>query len=94
MQSITDKLAIKDIVILTSLQTVLRSKVGTELLDPLTVEFSQNVFRFCLISLHKKVALSSKNFYDKFGQIRRKLRIWSHLLKKFLLENFIFCAML
>ena len=25
-------------------------------------------------------------------QIRRKLRIWSHLLKKSLIENFIFCA--
>ena len=23
---------------------------------------------------------------------RRKLRIWSHLLKKSLMENFIFCA--
>ena len=25
-------------------------------------------------------------------KIRRKLRIWLHLLKKFLMENFIFCA--
>ena len=24
--------------------------------------------------------------------MRRKLRIWSHLLKKSLMENFIFCA--
>ena len=28
---------------------------------------------------------SIKNFFSK-------LRIWSHLLKKFLMENFIFCA--
>ena len=27
-----------------------------------------------------------------FDQIRRKLRIWSHLQKKSLMENFIFCA--
>ena len=26
------------------------------------------------------------------NQIRRKLRIWSHLLKKSFMENFIFCA--
>ena len=25
--------------------------------------------------------------------IRSSLRIWSHLLKKFLMENFFFCAM-
>ena len=36
---------------------------------------------------------SSKDFFSKYDQIRRKLRIWSHLLKKFLMENFIFCAM-
>ena len=33
-----------------------------------------------------------KNFFRKCGQIRRKLRIWSYLLKKFLMENFIFCG--
>ena len=31
-------------------------------------------------------------FFTKFDQIRRKLWIWSHLLKKSLMENFIFCA--
>ena len=33
-----------------------------------------------------------KNFFSKCDQIRRKLRIWSHLLKKSLMENFIFCS--
>ena len=33
-----------------------------------------------------------KDFLSKWDQIRRKLRFWSHLLKKFLMENFIFCA--
>ena len=33
-----------------------------------------------------------KDFFGKYDQIRRKLRIWSHLLKKSLIENFIFCA--
>ena len=35
---------------------------------------------------------SIKDFFSKCDQIRRKLRIWSHLLKKSLIENFIFCA--
>ena len=33
---------------------------------------------------------SIKDFFSKCDQIRRKLRIWSHLLKKYLMENFIF----
>ena len=33
-----------------------------------------------------------KDFFSKCDQIRRKLWIWSHLLEKFLMKNFIFCA--
>ena len=33
---------------------------------------------------------SIKDFLSKCDQIRSKLRIWSHLLKKSLTENFIF----
>ena len=39
---------------------------------------------------------SIKDFFSKRDQISRKLRIWSHLLKKPLIENFfnrkLFCA--
>ena len=35
---------------------------------------------------------SIKDLFSKCDQIRRKLRIWSHLLKKSLWENFIFCV--
>ena len=35
---------------------------------------------------------SIKDFFSKFNQIRSFLRIWSHLLKKSFMENFIFCA--
>ena len=35
---------------------------------------------------------SIKDFFSKCDQIRRLLRIWSHLLKKSLMENFIYCA--
>ena len=36
---------------------------------------------------------SIKNFFSKCDQIRRKLPIWSHLLKKSLMENLIFFAL-
>ena len=39
-----------------------------------------------------KMWFSIKDFFSKCDQIRRKLRIWSHLLKKSLIENLIFCA--
>ena len=35
---------------------------------------------------------SIKDFFSKADQIRRKLWIWSHLLKNSLMENFSFCA--
>ena len=41
----------------------------------------------------QKMKFSIKNFFSKCDQIRRKLQIWSHLLKKSLMENFIFCAL-
>ena len=33
---------------------------------------------------------SIQDFFSKCSQIRSLLRIWSHLLKKYLMENFIF----
>ena len=33
-----------------------------------------------------------QDFFSKCVQIRSFLRIWSHLLKKLVTENFIFCA--
>ena len=39
-----------------------------------------------------KMKFSIKDFFSRCDQIRRNLRIWSHLLKKCLMENFIFCA--
>ena len=43
-------------------------------------------------STAQKMKFSIKGFFSKYDQIRRKLRIWSHLLKKSLMENFVFCA--
>ena len=40
----------------------------------------------------QKMKFSIKYFLSKCDRIRSKLRLWSHLLKKALMENFIFCA--
>ena len=40
----------------------------------------------------QKMKFSVKDFFSKCDQIRMKRRIWLNLLKKFLIENFFFCA--
>ena len=40
----------------------------------------------------QKMKFSIKDSFSKCDQIHRKLRIWSHLLKESLIENFSFCA--
>ena len=40
----------------------------------------------------QKMKFSIKDFFSKCDQIRRKLRIWSHLLKKSLMKTSFFCA--
>ena len=40
----------------------------------------------------QKMKFFIKVFFSKCDQICRKLRIWSHLLKKSFMENFIICA--
>ena len=42
-------------------------------------------------TLHK-MKFSIEDSFSKFDQIHSFLRIWSHLMKKSLTENFIFCA--
>ena len=41
----------------------------------------------------QKMEFSIKDFFIKCDQFRWKLQIRSHLLKKSLMENFIFCAL-
>ena len=45
-------------------------------------------------SLQKKMKFSITDFFSKCDQIRSIQRIWSHLLKKSLVENIIFCAVI
>ena len=41
---------------------------------------------------NKVLKFPIKDFFSKYEQIQSKLRIWTHLLKKFLIKIFIFCA--
>ena len=44
------------------------------------------------VSTAQNMEFSIKDFFSKCDQICTFLRIWSHLLKKSFMENFIFCA--
>ena len=55
--------------------------------------FSKTNFNSWPGNTQQKMKFSIKDFFSKCDQIRRKLRIWSHLLKKSLMENFIFRAL-
>ena len=57
--------------------------------------FTSKVLILCkkgLLDTVQKMKFTIKNFFSKCDQIRKKLRIWSHLLKKSLMKNFIFCT--
>ena len=54
------------------------------LLFPGTERFTKAIFTV------QKMKFSIKDFFSKCDQIRSFLRIWSHLRKKPLMENFIF----
>ena len=49
-------------------------------------------FKVCLAISAQKVKFSIKGLFSKCDQIGSFLRTWSHLLKKSLMKNFIFCA--
>ena len=50
------------------------------------------LFETILISTTQKKKFTIKDFFSNCDQNRSFQRVWSHLLKKSLIENFIFCA--
>ena len=44
------------------------------------------------VATAQKIKFSIEDFFSKCDQIGKKLEIWSQLLNKSLMENFIFCA--
>ena len=65
------------------------SKVNTHFIDNARVF---NPKRHLNNGTVQKMKFPIKDFFSKYDQIRSFLRIWSHLLKKSLMENFHFCA--
>ena len=70
-----------------------------EIIRALSENLFAELFGFCKISLFsdcttQKMKFSIKDFFSKCDEIRSFLQIWSHLLNKFLIENFIFCGVL
>ena len=43
------------------------------------------------LTAQKKMMFSIKDFFRKFDQTRSFMRIWSHLPRKSLMENYVFC---
>ena len=58
------------------------------------IMLSTYLFQKIRCSTAQKIEFSIKDFFSKCDQIRSFLRIWLHLLKKSLMENVIFCAVL
>ena len=53
---------------------------------------SECTSKIFIIHIAQKIKFFIKDFFSKCDQIRSFLRIWLYLLKKSLIENFIFCG--
>ena len=69
---------------------VFLSKINSPLDAGRKLNLHETLSALCITA--QKITFSIKNFFGECDQIHRKLRIWSHLLKKALMKNFIFCA--
>ena len=76
------------------------SRLSLRSYDYARTKYFKKIFFFYILLMNKlnliqtlytaqKIKFSIKGFFSKCDQ---KLQIWSHLLKKSLMENFIFCA--
>ena len=67
---------------------VFLSKINRSLDAGRKLNLHKTLSALCITA--QKIKFSIKDFFGKCDQIRRKLRIWSHLMKKPLMKNFIF----
>ena len=58
----------------------------------MTKKMCYNLFQKYKKKCFSDFKFSIEDFFSTCDQIRKKLWIWSHLLKKSLMENFTFCA--
>ena len=68
------------------------TSLGEELVGRSSLGAGDFILDGLIIFTAQKMKFSIKDFFSKCDQTRRKLWIWSHLLQKSLIENFIFCA--
>ena len=72
---------------------ILRNSVASR---KVSVKPSENLLKILesllKIDTAQEMKFSINDFFSRSDQIGRKLQIWSHLLKKSLMENFIFCT--
>ena len=93
--------------VVTTVTKLVHLKKTSEKTQPFQLHGLTRFSRYKLITLYlhhhktsgtdftaQKMKFSTKGFFSKCNQNRRKLRIWSHLLKKSLVANFTFCAVL
>ena len=52
----------------------------------------KNEWDVSLVATHTKMKFFVQDLFITYDQIRRKFQVWSHLLKKPLMKNFISCA--
>ena len=69
------------------------AKISQKYSQACPCKISQTCIYHCTkTEVFRKGYLSVKDIFSKCDQMNSFLRIWSHLLKKSLMENFIFCA--
>ena len=56
--------------------------------------FWEKIYQLPKCNTVQKMKLSIKDLFSKYDPIHSFLQIWSYLLKKYLMKNFIFCAKL
>ena len=61
---------------------------------PILFDFLTFCQIICIRFTAQNMMFSIKDLFSKCDQIRGFLQIWSHLLKKYFMENFIFCAVI
>ena len=67
---------------------------GTWALEALDLENPSGEDHFNILCTAQKMKIPIKDFFSKCDQICSFLRIWSHLLRKSLMEKFIFCTVM
>ena len=67
-------------------------RISTGLIRKLSKSHNAKIKNNTVTYTAQKVKFSIKDFFSKCDQIRSFQRIWSHLLRKSLMENSIFCA--